>query len=117
MGILSLTIKEYEIIINFRTDLTEVSVMLDKITEAEINREMKVISGGSLRDVYGIGCERMVLGIIVEAMLSAGCRKGSIAHVMNEAIDAIDELSVKEFQDINNDYLTQKYKKSRLIKM
>ena len=59
----------------------------------------------------------MVLGIIVKAMLSAGCRKGSIAHVMNEAIDAIDELSVKEFQDINNDYLTQKYKKSRLIKM
>ena len=55
MGILSLTIKGYEIIINFRTDLTEESVMLDKITEAEINREMKVISGGSLRDVYGIG--------------------------------------------------------------
>lgn len=32
-------------------------------------------------------------------------------------IVAIDDLSVKEFQDINNDYLTQKYKKSRLIKM
>lgn len=86
--------------------------MLDKITEAEIERDRKIWSGHSLKDVYGVGCERMVLGIIVEAMLSAGYRKGSIAHVMNEAVDVIDELSAKELQKINNDYLTKEYKKS-----
>ncbi|MBQ9609473.1 MAG: hypothetical protein IJV15_08535 [Lachnospiraceae bacterium] len=87
--------------------------MLDKITEAEIERDRKIWSGCSLKDVYGVGCERMVMGIIVEAMLSAGYRKGNIVHVMSEAVDAIDELSVKEFQEINNDYLTRKYKKSK----
>ena len=66
--------------------------MLDKITEVEIERDRKIWSGGSLKDVYGVGCERMVMGIIVEAMLSAGYRKGSIIHVMSEAVDAIDEV-------------------------
>lgn len=87
--------------------------MPDKITEVEIETDRKIWSGCCLKDVYGVGCERMVMGIIVEAMMSAGYRKGSIVHVMNEAVEAIDELSVKEFQEINNDYLTKKYKKSK----
>ena len=87
--------------------------MIDNITKAELNREHKIQSERNLKDVYGIGCERMVMGIVIEAMLSAGYRKGSIVHVMSEAADAIDELSVKEFQEIYNDYLTKKYKKSK----
>lgn len=54
------------------------------------------------------------MGIIIEAMLSAGYRKDSIVHVMNEAIDAIDELSVKDFQEINNDYLTKNRRKFKV---
>ena len=91
----------------------EVMAVIDELTRAEIARDHRIYDGCKLPEVYGVGCERMVLGIIIEAMLSAGYRKGRIAYVLNEAIEAMDDLSVKEFQDIDIDFVSNKYKKSK----
>ena len=80
MGIWLLTIDGYATIIVDITVCKERTEMIDEKTKAEIARDIKIYDSCKLSEVYGVGCERMVMGIVIEAMLSAGYRKGSIVQ-------------------------------------
>ena len=105
-----MTIKITVIIIGIRGDD---GVGLDYKARVEIDRDQKILHGADITEVYGNGTDMMILGVIVEAMVSAGYRKSRIVDVLHEAAEAMDELPAKEFRQILNEFLAGRYKKSR----
>jgi hypothetical protein len=80
--------------------------------------DWRIRDGKNISEVYGIESEFIIRGIIIEAMSNAGYSKGSIAHVLYETIDVIDNNPAKKFTAINNEFIRQKYKirsKDKLI--
>lgn len=89
--------------------------LLDKIDEQKYKFELdrRIQKGEKFIDIYGLSADRIIQGIIIEAMTSAGYRRGRIAHVLCEAADAIEELPAKDFDEILVDFICKRYKKSK----
>lgn len=90
--------------------------MLDQKTREEVNKTVKIVNGEKIKEVFGSDCEFAIMGIMTEAMLCAGIKKGRMIEALYFAGEAIDKLSVQELRDSYIDFMHNGKKKSKLEK-